>query len=340
MASTQLPEDWQNLTTVPRSMQDAENCSTTDDFLTKYYLPTLYGIIFLVGFPGNFIAIGVYLFKMRPWRSSLIIMLNLAITDLLYLTSLPFLIYYYANEMSWEFGNFMCKFIRFSFNFNLYASILFLTCFSVFRYFAIVHPMRYHHIHKKKWAVVACVGVWVVALVAVLPIVLVIESTEREGLAICLDFASSVRLETVQWYNWLLTALVFFLPLVVVTFCYTRIICSLAYGPYTNDAFKKKARRLVAILLVVFYLCFLPFHILRIARIKTQVHPVSCDVKKHINSAYIISRPIAVLNTFGNLLLYVAVGDNFQQAILSVCGCKQITYVEQTVSNTDAVTTS
>ncbi|KAJ1117934.1 hypothetical protein NDU88_006129 [Pleurodeles waltl] len=192
IASNLLPKGWQNLTTLQMSIQDAENCSNTDALLTKYYLPALYGIIFLVAFPGNIIAIVVYLFKMRPWRSSLIIMLNLAITDLLYLTSLPFLIYYYANEMSWNLGNFMCKFIRFSFNFNLYASILFLTCFSVFRYFAIVHPMRYQHIHEKKWAVVACSVVWVIALVAVIPMVLVIESTEREGLAICLDFASSI----------------------------------------------------------------------------------------------------------------------------------------------------
>ncbi|XP_069495340.1 2-oxoglutarate receptor 1 [Ambystoma mexicanum] len=333
-------EDSQNLTTVPGRTPDFENCTSTDALLTKYYLPALYGIIFIVAFPGNVVAIVVYVYKMRPWRSSIIIMLNLAITDLLYLASLPFLIYYYACEMSWDLGDFMCKFIRFSFNFNLYGSILFLTCFSVFRYFAIVHPLRYQYIHKTKWAVVACGGIWIVAFIAVLPMGLIIDSTDSDGLAICLDFASSIRLQTIHWYNWLLTTLCFFLPLAVVTFCYTRIIYSLANGPYTNDAFKKKARRLVVILLAVFYLCFLPFHILRIVRIKTRLYRVDCDLRNHINSAYIISRPIAVLNTFGNLLLYVAVGDNFQQAFLSICKCRIIIYEQQTVSNTDAINPS
>ncbi|KFV51912.1 2-oxoglutarate receptor 1, partial [Gavia stellata] len=282
------------------------------------YLPIMYSIIFLVGFPGNVIAICVYRFKMRPQKSNTIIMRNLALTDLLYLTSLPFLIHYYASGEHWIFGEFMCKFIRFGFRFNLYSSILFLTCFSAFRYVVVVHPVKFFHIQRKRWTAVACAAVWVISLAAVSPINFLDDSKEAHNRSLCLDLTSSENLGTVRWYNWLLTGLAFFLPLLTVTLCYALIIYTLATGPHTQACYKQKARRLTVILLVVFYVCFLPFHVFWAARIELRLCPVSCHVEKQIYSAYIVSRPLAALNTCGNLLLYVVIGGNFQQAILSL----------------------
>ncbi|KAM4701505.1 2-oxoglutarate receptor 1 [Discoglossus pictus] len=309
--------------------QTLPNCTDVyrDHLIKVYYLPAMYSIIFIVGFPGNIIAISVYVMKMRPWRTSIIILLNLAITDLLHLCSLPFLVFNYSNQEHWTLGDFMCKLIRVIFHFNLYGSILFLTCFSIFRFFVIVHPMKFHSIHKRRWAVIACAAVWVIALIEVLPMVILMR--EVQDTVACVDFAVSLDTFNLRWYNAVLTSLGFALPLVVVTLCYTSINRSLANGPYTNDAYKKKARRLVIILLVVFYACFLPLHIFRAIRIEIRLYPVSCFYEKYIHAAYIASRPIASLNTFGNLLLYVAVGGNFQQAIQSVYKCKNNSYKQQ-----------
>ncbi|XP_053871952.1 2-oxoglutarate receptor 1-like [Malaclemys terrapin pileata] len=328
-------EDLANLTSLQSYADAFTNCTDVDVLLKNFYLPLMYSIIFLVGFPGNIIAISVYSFKMRPWKSSTIIMFNLAFTDLLYLISLPFLVHYYANGDHWVFGDFMCKFIRFGFHFNLYSSILFLTCFSIFRYFVIVHPMKFFSIQKRRWAVVACAAVWVISLVAVSPVNLLITSREDQNKSICLDLISSDNLDTIRWYNWLLSGLAFYLPLVVVTLCYTVIIYTLARGPHTHACYKQKARRLAILLLVVFYVCFLPFHIFRGVRIELRLQPVSCHIENQIHAAYIVSRPLAALNTCGNLLLYVVMGDNFQQAILSLSRCKLNNYVQHTGSNSD-----
>ncbi|XP_063806822.1 2-oxoglutarate receptor 1-like [Pseudophryne corroboree] len=300
------------------STSQTTNCTNVlvDNFIKVYFLPTMYSSIFIIGFPGNIIAISVYVMKMRPWRTSIIILLNLAITDLMHLCSLPFLVYNYANKEQWSLGDFMCKLIRLVFHFNLYGSILFLTCFSIFRYFVIVHPMKFHSIHKRRWAVIACATVWIVALIEVLPMIILM--TEVHDTVACMDFAVSLDEYNVHWYNAWLTSIGFALPLIVVTLAYTSINRSLSNGPYTNDTPKKKARRLVVILLVVFYACFLPLHIFRAIRIETRLHPVGCMYEKHIHAIYIASRPIASLNTFGNLLLYVAVGGNFQHAVQAV----------------------
>ncbi|NXL95203.1 OXGR1 protein, partial [Alectura lathami] len=326
-------DDLVNATTWQGTGGDFPNLTDVEVSLKTLYLPIMYSIIFLVGFPGNVIAICVYSFKMRPWKSSTIIMLNLALTDLLYLTSLPFLIHYYASREHWIFGEFLCKFIRFGFHFNLYSSILFLTCFSAFRYMVIVHPMKFFHVQRKRWTAVACAAIWAISLAAVSPINFLISSKEEQNKSLCLDLTSSENLGTIRWYNWLLTGLAFFFPLLTVTLCYVLIICTLATGPQTQTGYKQKARRLAVILLVVFYVCFLPFHIFRVARVELRLCPVSCHVEKQIHAAYIISRPLAALNTCGNLLLYVLVGGNFQQAILSILRCKWSKDIQQPRNN-------
>lgn len=306
------------------------NCTDEKIPFKMHYLPVVYSIIFIVGFPGNAVAISTYIFKMRPWKSSTIIMLNLACTDLLYLTSLPFLIHYYASGENWIFGDFMCKFIRFGFHFNLYSSILLLTCFSIFRYLVIIHPLSCFSIHKTRWTVAACAIVWTISLVAVLPMTFLITSTTRTNRSACLDLTSSDDLTTIKWYNLILTATTFCLPLAIVTLCYTTIISTLTHGPQTHSCLKQKARRLTILLLLVFYICFLPFHILRVIRIESRLLSISCSIENHIHKAYIISRPLAALNTFGNLLLYVVVSSNFQQAICSSGRCKAGGDLEQT----------
>ncbi|KAM9203381.1 2-oxoglutarate receptor 1-like [Mergus octosetaceus] len=321
------PTSWQ------LSIGDFPNCTDVEATLKTLYLPIMYSIVFLVGFPGNVIAICVYSFKMRPWKSSTIIMMNLALTDLLYLTSLPFLIHYYASGEHWIFGEFMCKFIRFGFHFNLYSSILFLTCFSIFRYMVIVHPMKFFHVQRKRWTAVACTAIWMISLAAVIPVNFLISSKEEENRSLCLDLTSSENLGTIRWYNWLLTSLAFFLPLLTVTLCYAFIICTLATGLQARAGYKQKARRLAIVLLVVFYVCFLPFHVFRIARLELRFCMANCHVEKQIHAAYIISRPLAALNTCGNLLLYVVIGGAFQQAILSLSRCKWRKYIQRPESN-------
>ncbi|XP_019342518.1 2-oxoglutarate receptor 1 [Alligator mississippiensis] len=322
--------------TIAKNQEDASNnCTDIEASLKKSYLPPMYSIIFLLAFPGNVIAICIYSFKMRPWKSSTIIMLNLAFTDLLYLTSLPFLIHYYANGEHWIFGDFMCKFIHFGFHFNLYSSILFLTCFSIFRYFVIVHPMKVFSIQKKRSAVAACTAVWVISLVAVSPINFLITSKEKQNKSMCLDLISSDNLDIIRWYNWLLTGLAFYFPLVIVTLCYTVIIYTLATGPHTHTCYKQKARKLAILLLVVFYVCFLPFHVFRGARVELRLHSVNCHIENLIHAAYIISRPLAALNTCANLLLYVVIGGNFQKAILSLSRCRSDNYVQEAGCNSE-----
>uniref|UniRef100_A0A6J0SRZ2 2-oxoglutarate receptor 1-like n=1 Tax=Pogona vitticeps TaxID=103695 RepID=A0A6J0SRZ2_9SAUR len=308
-----------NVTSLQNTTTTFGNCTDEGGSFWNIYLSLVYILLFLMCFPGNILVISVYIFKMKPWKSSTIIMLNLAITDLLYVSCLPFLIHYAVNGENWVFGRFMCKFIRFNFYFNTYSSIFFLTCFSLFRFVVVVYPMSCLSIQKRKWTIVACVGIWVLSLLLVSPLIYLITIKQSSNRVICMDLTNAEPLGLARWFNWFLTIFAFFVPLIAVTLCYVVIICTLARGPHTQTAYKQKARTLAIVLLAVFYICFLPFHIFRGVRIELKLHPVNCILMKQVRDIFTVAGSLASLNTFGNLILYVVVADNFQQAILSIC---------------------
>lgn len=305
-------------------MFEDHNCIGVVTFMKNYYLPVTYGIIFIVGLLGNLTSIFIYLTKLRPWKSSSIIMVNLALTDLLYVLSMPFLVYYYANRELWVLGDFMCRFVRFSFHFHLYGSILFLTCFAVFRYVVVIKPLLAAQVQRRIWGIIACSVVWVLAAVEIAPMWRIISLKELNNQTQCLDFASTIPVEVVRWYSWTLTVLGFLLPLAVVYMCYISVVKQLARGPNTSSLSRTRARRVTMLILVLFGLCFLPYHILRVVRVETRDmnSPVNMLCMKNIvHAVYIFSRPLAGLNTFFNLALYTLSGDKFRAAFLSIV-CK------------------
>ncbi|XP_041638302.1 2-oxoglutarate receptor 1-like [Cheilinus undulatus] len=295
--------------------REDQNCTDIDQLIKRYYLPVSYGIIFIVGLVGNITSISIYMTKMRPWKSSSIIMVNLAFTDLFYVLSMPFLIYYYSNGDSWTLGDFMCRFVRIGFHFNLYGSILFLTCLAIFRFVVVSKPLKAAQVQQKLWGIIACSVVWIITAAEIAPMMTMFSLDNNNTR--CLDFASSIPSD-LQWYSWFLTGLGFLLPLVVVFMCYIGIAKQLVKGPHTNSPCRMRARRVTVLILTVFVVCFLPYHILRVIRIETRMPgDVPCMVERIVHAAYIISRPLAGLNTFFNLALYTLSGDKFRRAFIS-----------------------
>lgn len=96
-------------------------CKFQEDF--KYILlPVSYALVFVIGLALNAMALYVIVFRTKRWKPSTIYMFNLTMCDTLYILTLPFLIYYYADENDWPFSEPLCKIIRFLFYANLYGT--------------------------------------------------------------------------------------------------------------------------------------------------------------------------------------------------------------------------
>ncbi|KAK2847382.1 hypothetical protein Q5P01_010381, partial [Channa striata] len=166
------------------------NCTDLPKVLQRYYLPTAYGIEFCIGFPGNLLVVLGYIFCLPEWQSYNIYLFSLAVSDLIFLCTLPRLSYLYANNQSETMPS-VCVINRYVLHVNLYSSILFMVWLSMDRFLLIKYPARNHYLLRLKAALIVTGLSWLIVNVEVAPmIVLMMQDLHNENWMRCKDFAS------------------------------------------------------------------------------------------------------------------------------------------------------
>lgn len=310
-------------------------CHFTEDF--KYILlPVSYALVFVIGLGLNATAMYVIVFRTKRWTPSTVYMLNLTVCDTLYIFTLPFLIYYYADESDWPFSEALCKIIRFLFYANLYGSILFLSCISLHRFLGVCHPMRSLRWVSGRRARLVSVGVWTCVLFCQAPVLYFSRIKDNGRVKVCYDTTSPELFDAFLVYSSVVSALLFVLPFTVVMVCYGLMVRKLLEpdwdrGPGGQPAFrsKQKSVKMIIIVLAVFMLCFLPFHLTRSLyysfRYLRQVNPaqVSCGLLGTFSLAYKVTRPLASANSCVDPILYFMAGQDFRRNLTRKSGTSE-----------------
>ncbi|XP_048121169.1 cysteinyl leukotriene receptor 2 [Alosa alosa] len=149
---------------------DGQNCSISD-FKRNVY-PTAYLLIFIIGLIANLISLCVFL---KMWRaektlSSInLFMVNLTVSDLMLICSLPFRASYYINDSNWVFGDVTCRIMSYVLYVNMYGSIYFLMVLSVIRYVAITKPFTYVRQQHYRCTWLVCLSIWLLVSLASIP---------------------------------------------------------------------------------------------------------------------------------------------------------------------------
>lgn len=187
-------------------------------------IPTIYSIICVFGTVANALAVCVLAHGSALRRTvANTFMLNLCVSDLLFLLSLPLWAVYYSLGYSWLFGQAACKICGALHNLNLYASIFFITCMSIDRYLAIVHPLRSQSARDPKRARLTCIMVWVMACACSAPTLALRNTHYLPELNV---EACVILYPDQKWYmtlTWMKILLAFLLPLFVISCCYCAI---------------------------------------------------------------------------------------------------------------------
>lgn len=187
-------------------------------------IPAIYSVICVLGTVANGLAVCVLAHGAASRKTvANTFMLNLCVSDLLFQLSLPLWAVYYSWGYNWPFGWLACKICGALHNLNLYASIFFITCMSMDRYLAIVHPLRSQSARDPKRARLTCVLVWVLACACSAPTV----ALRRTHYVAEFDVeACVIKYPDDTWYvtlNWMKMVLGFLLPLFVISCCYCAI---------------------------------------------------------------------------------------------------------------------
>ncbi|KAM6923552.1 P2Y purinoceptor 4 [Xenentodon cancila] len=305
------------------------SCRFNEEF--KYILlPVSYSVVFVVGFIFNATALWMFL-NMRPWKPSTVFMFHLALSDFLYVVSLPTLIYYYANRSHWPFGLAACKIVRFLFYANLYCSILFLTCISVHRYLGVCHPIKMMSLVKSRHAHVVCAMVWGVVTACLVPNLIFVTTSRRDNDTLCHDTTHQEAFEQYVDYSSVIMVLLFGIPFLVIMVCYclmARTLCRPRrglYGSQQGSGSRQKSIKLIIVVLVVFALSFVPFHVTRTLYYTSRVLDLNCEVLNIVNFTYKITRPLASINSCIDPILYLLAGDHYRSKLVSVLTRRQKT---------------
>ncbi|XP_016014397.1 succinate receptor 1 isoform X2 [Rousettus aegyptiacus] len=297
-----------------------ENWVAAEAALEKYYLPIFYGIEFIVGVLGNSTVVFGYLFCLKNWNSSNIYLFNLSISDLAFLCTLPMLMISYASGKM-IYRDVLCTTNRYVLHANLYTSILFLTFISIDRYLLMKHPFREHLLQKKEFAVLISLAIWALVTLELLPMLLFINPRTADNGTKCNDYASSGNPKFSFIYSMCLTFLGFLVPLFAMCFFYFKIVLFLKQRmrQLATSLPLEKPLNLVISAVVIFSVLFTPYHVLRNVRIASRLE--SCKQSQcaqvAINSFYIVTRPLAFLNSVINPVFYFLMGDHFREMLMN-----------------------
>ncbi|XP_041846793.1 P2Y purinoceptor 4 [Melanotaenia boesemani] len=296
------------------------SCRFNEEF--KYILlPVSYSLVFIVGITLNATALWMFS-KIRPWKPITVYMFHLALSDFLYVLSLPTLIYYYANRSHWPFGVAACKAVRFLFYANLYCSILFLTCISVHRYLGICHPIKALTLLKSRHAHLVCGIVWGAVTVCLVPNLIFVTTSRRDNDTLCHDTTRQEAFEEYVDYSSVVMVLLFGIPFMVIVVCYclmARALCRPRRGLSASQQShsRQKSIKLIIIVLVVFAVSFVPFHITRTLYYTSRVLDLNCEFLNIVNFTYKITRPLASVNSCIDPILYFLAGDHYRSKFMS-----------------------
>uniref|UniRef100_A0A3B3W2I4 Si:dkey-78k11.9 n=1 Tax=Poecilia latipinna TaxID=48699 RepID=A0A3B3W2I4_9TELE len=306
------------------SKMTTNNCTKLDEELltNNNVLPIFYIFTFVVGLILNACGMLCLVNNWKKLRIINIFFLNLGLTNLLFLLTRPFMIVYYFKTAKWTFGEPFCKVTRFCFKLNLYGSIGFITCISVYRYMAIVHPIKVMGkltvIH-----VVISVVVWILASVGSLPDVIYPKQSGNNET--CLPATDKDHIEEYFDYNLIWTIFGFCIPFIIIAGCYGHVALVISRSKLMNKNQKRKILKPLVILILLFSLCYTPYLNFRLYSRVLHDNEICPTWDSGVFIAHQASRGLVGLNSALNPLVYLHVNEDmgvqFRQLLQK---CKQM----------------
>ncbi|KAI5626981.1 P2Y purinoceptor 1 [Silurus asotus] len=227
-----------------------------------FLMPCVFVAVLVLGVPLNILSLWVLSRRLARNNRSSLFLHNLALADVSWLMALPFLIQFHFSGMEWSLGLLFCKLIRMLYHSYFYLSIFFVTCVSVDRYLAIVHPVHSPVLLTRQRAIMLCITVWVFAIVMSIPVAQLthLSDCQNDNKTVCSLYIFNGTVKHSLTYSICCTCAGFLLPFIVLSYCYICSVCQLRRR--VDPRLRGLACELGAAM-VLFGLFYLPYHVSR-----------------------------------------------------------------------------
>ncbi|KAL7861972.1 hypothetical protein SRHO_G00134130 [Serrasalmus rhombeus] len=298
--------------------EEKMNC-TIQHQIHQYLFPTTYILVLLVGLPANAYSLYHAWLQLRARNELGVYLFNLTVSDLLYLASLPFWLQYFFQGDNWQYGELACKMFGFLLYENIYISIGFLCCISIDRYLAVVYPLRFTSLRTMKAAMLISAVVWLKELCMSVVFFSHNElSTDTLNHSVCFEH---YPMKTWEWsVNYYRFFVGFLFPLGILSLSYFRVLRAVGKSAGTQTAQKTRIKNLVTSTIIIFLVCFSPYHVFLLVRTALERE---CSFTQKIFNSYHFSLLLTSLNCVADPMLYCFVSESAQRSIQQVteaCG--------------------
>lgn len=293
------------------SNQSLESCggeSTTENLIFGCY----YILVFFLALNGNCLALWVFSRQRGTSTPANVFLLHLAVADLSYVVIIPLRATYHLTGGHWPFGELPCRLAGFLFYVNMYASLYFLACVAGDRYLAVVHAVRSLKVRRAKYAHFVSFTLWALVTVSMGPLLATRQTSEMAGATVCLQLYR----EKASRRALVSLAVAFTPPFLATLSCYLLIIHSLRRGSRLEPALKLKALRTIGLVLLIYVVCFLPYHASRAIYILGFAQPaVSCGARRGLMLGNRLTSSLACLNGALDPLVYLFGAEKFRGSL-------------------------
>ncbi|XP_021115348.1 CX3C chemokine receptor 1 isoform X2 [Heterocephalus glaber] len=287
--------------------ESAEACKIEDivAFGTTF-LSIFYSLIFTFGLVGNVLVVFALTRSQKSKSITDIYLLNLALSDLLFVATLPFWTHYLVSEEG--FHHAVCKLTTALFFIGFFGGVFFITIISIDRYLAIALAANSMNNRTVQHGVTISLGVWAAAILVAAPQFMFTKQKEKECLG---DYPEVLQeiwpvLRSVE-----ANVLGFLLPLITMSFCYFRIIQTLFS---CKNHKKSRAIKLILLVVIVFFLFWTPYNIMIfLETLKLYDFFPGCDPKRNLKLALNVTETLAFSHCCLNPLIYAFAGEKFRR---------------------------
>ncbi|XP_038653022.1 platelet-activating factor receptor [Scyliorhinus canicula] len=301
------------------SYKGNSSCQVDAEF--RYILfPIVYSLIFVFGLLGNCYVLWVFKL-MTPAKSMTeikIFMVNLSVTDLLFILTLPFWIVYYSTKGDWIFSEILCRVAGCLFFINTYCSIAFLAVISYNRFCAVAYPIETVQKNGRKRGFVISTVIWLIIIGGASPFLFQQGTNPVGNVTQCFEGYDGDSSTPVVIIHFILIGAFFlaFLIIIACNLCILKLLSSQPGQPTRSEKVKKQAFRMVCAVITVFCICFVPHHLVHGPWTLTVLElwrKDDCAFRRALNDTHQITLCLMGLNCTLDPIIYCFLTKKFRR---------------------------
>ncbi|XP_026776846.3 G-protein coupled receptor 182 [Pangasianodon hypophthalmus] len=277
----------------------------------------LYLFLFMVGLLENCLVIWVNWHRRHSASGVLFCVINISLSDLMVVFTMPFFMLEIAMDEVWVWGRFLCKVTHLIYVINFYSNSFFLAFMTLERYLTLTRPttpacfpLQPRH---RRWLL--CAGVWLLCLVLAL-----LENVHVDLLE--WNEPGCYMIPENNFSEWFLSLAFFSLifqflgPASVIITCNILIARVVHASP---DIQNHRDLWILRVYSLVFVACWLPYHVVMFLLVVDILDPylMSCNTIDSLFFSMGVVQCISLFHCIANPILYSFLSKSFRANLIS-----------------------